>query len=667
MLGTPSIVFSNINKIAYYKNHKELQQIELYENTKQWNKYYPALYQYVSNFGIDNFLNQGVAGKTPKYDIANQKKVNEALSRLYDTSQLSDFEKDYFLLGDMSLLWRLARTAHYNGDKQLAKEVYRLILKHFRGNIEEALSRYNNLILYERPLYADLEDYYRLIEKRLLVDTLMSSRKVLTKMGSSINTSADDYGVSIGGKNDQYLIYTSLKAQEAITPSMEMSDAPLPKPVENLYISEKDPQGEWMDAAPLDSINSEYNEGSSFISKDGRSLYFVRCHAPEGKGDCDIYVSKKQRDGSWGKPKNLGSEVNSPLWDSHPALNATEDTLFFSSSRPGGFGGTDLWYSIKDRKGKWSKAQNLGPLINTMKNEVSPYQHSAYDVLYFSSDGHLFNFGGFDIFKVYRQEEQYLEPKNIGPLVNGKGDEFYFAIDAESKLLYFAKSDNPGKPNMDIYSFPLPMGAKPNSTVRFSGRVVEPTTGKVFEGTVTVIDLHEGVEVAPKKIREDGSFDFELIDQRQYLLIVEGDNFFKIEELFYMDGPMEKELEAVDTNRTITFKSIDFESNSADLKPDMENNLHLIIEFLQANPHYHLKVIGHTDSDGSSFNNMRLSEQRAYAIRDYLLAYGNFSSERVLAEGKGDTEPIIANPQTPEDKRINRRVEFKLFTLDSKQ
>src|SRR5690606_24963859 len=99
------------------------------------------------------------------------------------------------------------------------------------------------------------------------------------------------------------------------------------------------------------------------------------------------------------------------------------------------------------------------------------------------------------------------EPKNIGPLVNGEGSEYYFTIDSKSKTLFYAKSES--DPNdLDLQSFPVPMEAQPEAIVSLKGSLTDSNTGKPLKGIVSIIDLDEGVEVAPKFLRPDGSFDF---------------------------------------------------------------------------------------------------------------------------------------------------------------
>ena len=184
----------------------------------------------------------------------------------------------------------------------------------------------------------------------------------------------------------------------------------------------------------MKGINTIYNEGSAQLSRDGKTLFFSRCDSPDSYGDCDIFMAEMQEDSTWGNVHNLGVNVNSLGWDSHPSLSHTEDTLYFASDRIGGFGLSDIYFTYKKRDGSWVEAQNIGPVINTRHNEVSPFYHPEFDMIYFSSNGQLYVFGEYDIYKTYKFGNTWTEPKNIGPLVNGIGSEFYFTIDSKSEI-----------------------------------------------------------------------------------------------------------------------------------------------------------------------------------------------------------------------------------------
>jgi flagellar motor protein MotB len=619
VIQLPTIRFENLNSQGFFVDKGLLQQIYKFQRNEQYELALSSMNKYIGQFGIQNFL------QSEEYEI----------------------------------IWAYARLAEYLEKYDYAKDAYRLILKHYRGDVQEALDSYNERSKYDKDLWVKIEDYYRLVERRRAIDTLKPPSDVLINMGDDINSYHEDYAPTLAA-DDRHLIFTSKRVEKK--PGVIGSDIyGGAKANEDLYISIMDKDDYWSPPKKLNSLNTSYNEGSAHIAKDGKTLYFSRCHDPAGYGDCDIYYATKVNDTTWAEPSNLGPGVNSYAWDSHPALSVTGDTLYFSSARRGGFGGLDLYYVVKGKDGTFGRPLNLGPVINTKGNEVSPFVHPINNTLFFSSDAQLVNFGSFDIYKSYQREHIWTEPKNVGPLVNGEGDEFYFAIDSKARILYYARSEEEGDINLDLHSFPLPMEAQPNAIVRFSGRVIEESTGEVFKGIVSVIDLEENIEVAPKRLHDNGSFEFELIDHRNYLLIIEGDNFFNIREVFYMEGDREADIPVKGVLNTITFESIDFDPSSARLKPGMENNLHLIVDFLTKHPKYFLTVTGHTDGDGDYETNMALSFNRATAIKDFILAYGGFDEARVEAYGMGSTKPLKSPELTEADKKMNRRVEFKLF------
>jgi outer membrane protein OmpA-like peptidoglycan-associated protein len=416
----------------------------------------------------------------------------------------------------------------------------------------------------------------------------------------------------------------------------------------------------WDFSEPFKTINTDHNEGSACLSKDGKFLYFARCNAPLSLGNCDIYVAELKKDSTWGNVKNLGPHINSVAWDSQPSLSHSGDTLFFSSDRMGGFGYTDIYYSTKDKNGKWKKALNLGPIVNTRGFEVSPFFHHKYNVLFFSSNGHPLNFGDFDIYKSYRLGTTWGEPKNIGPLVNGDGTEYYFTIDSQSNTLYYARSTPEDMRNLDLYSFPVPMEAQPEAIVNLKGTLVDSETKRPMHGIVSIIDLDKGVEVAPKFLREDGTFDFQLINKRNYLLIIQGEDFFRIEEIFFLDGDHEINLETEPIEPKLAFKSLEFENGKADILVEMEADLTKLANFLVDHPRVKLNISGHTDSAGREEANLLLSQARADAIKAFLVHKFKIDPDRISAHGYGSEKPIVAE-KTDQDRSLNRRVEFEII------
>lgn len=597
--------FPNVNKLAFYYDNTRLQKIRALDTHGKEQQMYAELKAYIKNFGIENFSKNA------------------------------------------AMIWRLAKLSETHGPPGEALLLYKLVLKHHQQglDIKEIYKRYQMIDPNKKENYVPLDFYYKLVEYRKDIDTLRPPQSVLLNMGGYINSDKEDYGPTVGNTDDM-ILFTS-KRNENMDRTYN----------EDLFFSRK-AEDYWDDAQPFKSINSKYNEGSACLSRNGKSLYFARCESPDGLGNCDLYVATLKADSTWGDVKNLGPNINSAGWDSHPSLTHSGDTLFFASNRAGSFGLSDIYFSVKDKKGVWGKAQNAGPVINTIQSEVSPFFHHKYNVLYFSSNGHPLNFGEFDIYKSNWHKDSWTEPYNTGPLVNGGGSEYYFTIDSRSKNLYYARSTEEDIKNLDLYSFPVPMEAQPLAVTQLKGSLKDPA-GKPVKGIVSVIDLDEGVEVAPKYIREDGTFDFSLINKRNYLLIIQGDDFFRIEEIFFLDGETEINKIAEPIESKIAFQSLEFENGKANILPEMHTDLDKIANFLIDHPQLHLKISGHTDSAGKEEANLKLSQARADAIKNYLVTGFKIERVRIEAIGYGSSKPIVQEI-TDDHKQLNRRVEFEI-------
>ena len=243
-------------------------------------------------------------------------------------------------------------------------------------------------------------------------------------------------------------------------------------------------------------------------------------------------------------------------------------------------------------------------------------------------------------------------------LVNGAGSEYYFSIDSQSKDLYYARSEEEDKKNLDLFSFVVPMEAQPEASAHLKGSL-KNQSGQPMKGIVSVIDLDQGVEVAPKFLREDGTFDFSLINKRNYLLIIQGDEFFRIEEIFFMNGNLEIDKVAEPIESKIAFESLEFENGMADILQAMHSDLDKLANFLIDHPALNLKISGHTDSAGKEESNLRLSQARADAIKNYLSTEFRIDNQRITAIGYGSSKPVTQEI-TDEHKQLNRRVEFEI-------
>jgi outer membrane protein OmpA-like peptidoglycan-associated protein len=602
--------FPNLNKKLLYQNADQLKKIRQLDASGSEKTLYTALREYVKNFGITNF------------------------------SQNTD------------LLWKLAKLSTQYGQPGEAVLLYKLVLKHHRhpGVSKKIKSEFDTLTTNEKDYYVPLKEYYELVEYRKEIDTLTPPHGVLLQMEPWVNSAQADYGPTIGNL-DYILLFTSKRNSHDLSADERRFD-------EDLFFTIRT-DSLWGEAQEFKTINSRYNEGSACLSKDGKKLYFARCNSPDSHGNCDIFQADLKPDSVWGDVKNLGLLINTSSWDSHPSLSHSGDTLFFASDRIGGFGLSDIYYSVKDEKGNWKKAVNMGPTLNTRGSEVSPFFHHKFNVLYFSSDGQPLTFGNFDIYKAYRLNGTWGEPRNIGPLVNGPGSEYYFTIDSESSRLYYARSEQEDVKNLDLHSFPVPMEAQPEAVARLKGSLIDSHTKKPFKGIVSIIDLDHGIEVAPKFLRPDGSFDFNLINKRNYLLIIQGDDFFRIEEVFFMDGDMEINRETDPIESKIAFQSLEFENGKADILPAMHQDLDKLANFMIDHPRFKLNISGHTDSQGKEDANLRLSQARADAIKAYLIYQFKIDAARIEAHGYGSSKPVVTEA-SDDHRKLNRRVEFDI-------
>lgn len=602
--------FPNINNILYYQNKKARAKIRQLEKTKDWDKLYFILREYVSKFGIVNFYK------------------------------------------DTRLIWRLAKITEARGNHDEAKLLYKLVLKHHRQDIDvsKVELHYDSITENNKDYYVSLDYYYELVDYRKEVDTLYPPKGILLNMGNLVNSKQSDYGPTLSN-NDDILLFTSKRNSHYRGIDITHD--------EDLFFSRR-VNDSWESAEEFEGINTKYNEGSACMSKDGKTMFFARCDAPDGYGDCDLFTAEMQEANStWGNVHNLGVKINSTAWDSHPSLSHTEDTLYFASDRIGGYGLADIYYTTKGKDNQWQKARNAGPIINTRNSEVSPFYHHVFDVLYFSSNGHNLNFGEFDIYKAYWERPTWGEPKNIGPLVNGSGSEFYFTIDSKANNLYYARGTENAMHNLDLFSFPLPMEAQPGANTTFRGSLTDETTGEPFKGIVSIIDMDKGIEVAPKFLRPDGTFEFDLINNNNYLLIIQGEEFFRIEELFFLEGEMTLDQFTKPIASTLKFESIEFGNGEAQLTTEMYGDLDKLADFLLDNPDFHLTISGYTDSDGREEFNLQLSQERAEAIMEYLVYFGNVPEDRIEARGFGSSKPLVEE-SSEENKNLNRRVEFEI-------
>ena len=478
-----------------------------------------------------------------------------------------------------------------------------------------------------------------------------------------VNTIHDDYFPSITA--DGLMISTTV-----LSPKW-MGDAPM-QYQEDMYVSHWN-GSKWSYSEPLPApMNGYGNEGSQSFSADGRYMFFVQCTNRENIGSCDIWYSIRKGD-KWSNPINLGEPANSRYWESNPVMSPTGDMIYFTSNRPEGLGGKDIWcvQVYIDDYGylKTYNPQPLGKPINTDKDEFAPFIHADNHTLYFSSDGHK-GLGGQDIFRsVHNDDGSWSTPENLGYPINTHGDESGFVINGLGNKAYFSSDqlENRGM-KLDIYEIDLPITIQPRTRMVYSpGRIYDIQTGKplqarveIFEGSTnnkhfeSITDATDGSFVA---FLPENTQPSTLNSQLIFALSAQREGYIPYTMSITTPGDsILVGLTRIAKGNSITLNNLYFDYDSDKILPNSYAEIERLSLFLKRNKQIKIEIIGHTDNQGSKSYNLDLSRRRANALMNALIQKG-ISADRLSAQGKGSEAPIATN-DTEEGRAQNRRVEI---------
>ena len=477
-------------------------------------------------------------------------------------------------------------------------------------------------------------------------------------LGDSVNSDLNEYWPCLS-VDEQQLMFTVMLP---VNPILE--DSPLH---EDFYLSKRR-EGHWGSRENTGPpLNTRDNEGAHSLTADGRMLFFTACNRRDGMGLCDIYTSILDK-GSWSKPVNLGSPVNSRYSEKHPTISADGRVLYFTSSRPGGKGSYDIWRSSWDGQ-NWSEPENLGDSVNTPGIEQSPFLHPDQRSLYFSSTGWP-GMGQGDLFFSRKSTgDLWSEPINLGYPINTFNDEIGLSVNARGNRAYFA-SDREGKNNTDIYTFELPIELRPIQVSYLTGRVYDSRSMKGVSALIQLIDLEtEEVVIETPSFPPDGDYLVTLPTDRDYALNVAAEGYLFYSDHFAFRGeysqwdPFRRDiaLERILVGSSVVLNNIFFESDSHLLLPGSMAELNRVLIFMQENPGIAVEIAGHTDSTGSEEHNQVLSGKRAEAVVEYLTS-GGIAPDRLHAEGYGDRKPVGDNA-SEEGRAMNRRTELTIIEI----
>ncbi len=625
----------------------------------------------------------------PNNSDLNYKLGDCYLYSIYKSKSLEYYQKAYELTPTIArdIHLKMGRGYHlqYKFDKAIYE--YGLYRKTLNNNTDVAKIMEVNKLIGECKTGKTLMDH----PQRVWIDNL----------GAEINSGYPEYAPVISA--DESLIMFTGKRKDGVD---ELIDPETGKYFEDIFVAEKDENGNWMKAQNIGkNINTKSHEATAGLSNDGLTMfiYFGR----HGRGD--IYTATKEEDG-WSKPRDLGKNINGK--ESHETsacLSFDKQWLYFISDKEGGKGSHDIWKSPWDaEKERWGEAINLGDVINTDYDEIGVVLHPDGKTLYFQSNGHK-GMGGYDIFyAVMNDDGTWNEPVNIGYPISTPDHDVHFSISASGKHGYYASfREKDGHGEKDLYmitflgpekqplmssednllaSIAAPIKEKlkqPKVAVQaknlsiLTGFVLDAETKKPVKALVDLVDNGEQKQISQfNNDAETGKFLLSLPAGKNYGIAAKAEGYLFHSENF--DIPADagfKEykkviyLKKIKKGESIVLRNIFFDTDKYSLKPESKTELERLLKLLEDNPDLRIEISGHTDTHGSSSYNQRLSEDRAGAVVDYLVAAG-LPRDRFEYKGYGEAKPLISDAERDKMKSKldrdeadanNRRTEFMII------
>jgi outer membrane protein OmpA-like peptidoglycan-associated protein len=534
----------------------------------------------------------------------------------------------------------------------------------------------------------------------------------IVNIGREINSEFEDYAPVLN-ENEDEIVFTTRRRDGNMNQNVYDDN----KPWEDIFIARKK-GGTWQAAENIGApINTPYHNSNSALSADGRMLFVF---TDEGNGD--LYFSKLLEEGKWSDPEPLPGIINSTFEEKSISLSKDETTLYFSSNRPGGYGGLDLYKATKDSKGNWSNVRNLGPKINSDLDEDGPFIDYDGVTLYYSSKGRK-GMGGFDVFKATYdpQANEWSEPMNLGYPINTPDDDIYFVTSKDSKRAYYSSVREDGMGYTDIYMITIPEGLKniesttpvvkvpPVDTTAVADNnttdtnttptdvtpdgpkdpvVVRPEPPKTVVPLKYVVSIIDAANQSPldAKVRlvgakdnvvvgmtnsGNGVYEFNVTSKsaKDYRLSVEKEGFAFQNITVRLEGASTDaktltrtiEMRKLSVNVTGVLRNIYFDFDKATFKTESYNELNKLEAMLRENSNITVEISGHTDGIGTKDYNLYLSRKRAEAVKDFLTKKG-IDARRIKAVGYGKSRPLVSNDDELEGRELNRRVEFKVLS-----
>ncbi len=523
---------------------------------------------------------------------------------------------------------------------------------------QEWFDKYAKLVPQKKQM--KVAEYNQLIERN-------SGRYTIQNL--EINTSGIDFGASFAGDT---LLFASTRDTGTVATRINSWDN---RTFLNLYEASINENGSLGNVSKLKRVlKSRFHESSAAVTKDGNTMYFTRNNVTpikkNGKKETKnlkIYRVMRQANGEWGNLEDLSINSNG-FNTAHPALGPDGSKLYFVSDRDGSMGQTDIYVADIKENGSLGTPKNLGPEVNTKGRESFPFVTERNE-LYFASDGH-YGLGGYDVFYMDLSGPMAGALVNVGKPINSEKDDFAFAIDTENKRGYFSSNRPGGKGNDDIYSFVEVKDIAETLKRRVYGKVVDVDTQEPLGNASITVFNGKGDKVYELKTDANGNYSADAINSMStYRILAEKEKYDSDDVQVVPGNEVNFALkrntyalaEGADLAKMLNIPMIYFDFGRSDVRPDAEVELQKTLVVMQGHPTLKIDIRSHTDSQGNSAYNLKLSDKRARATMEWLVKNG-IERDRLTAKGYGESQLVnrCSNgvPCSEEEHQLNRRSEF---------
>ncbi|QHT65738.1 OmpA family protein [Rhodocytophaga rosea] len=608
----------------------------------------------------------------PENAQANFKAGMCYLQSIHEDRAIPYLLKAYKKMPDVSpdIQFYLAEAYQYNHQFAEAKQAYEQYKSTYTGKDAAVATRLSRRIF-------ECENGIKYIKQPV--------KAQIDNIGPIVNTKFAEYAPVISA-DESVLVFTSRR--EGSTGNFVSLDDN--QYYEDIYIANK-VNGTWTAPKNIQEINTEKHDACIALSADGKQLFIYK----DSKGG-DIYVSNFDAgENIWSKPQSLGDNVNTKYQEPSVSMTADGNTIYFSSNRPGGTGGLDIYMSRKDEKGKWGEAVNISGPVNTPYDEDAPFIHPDGQTLYFSSRGHA-GMGNYDIYRsTLDAGGKWSEPENLGYPINTSGDDTYFVLSADNQHGYYASAKEGGVGEKDIYIISMPkrealatttkttiQPAKPalktlqvgptakadikSAITILKGTVIDAFSKAPLEADIVLVNNENAETVSEQRSDTSGFYKTTMPSGKNYGFSVQKEGYLFHSENYdipasegYQEITLNVELKKVSVGSRIILRNIFFDFDKATLKKESTAELEKLLEIMNEVPTLKIEISGHTDNKGSADYNKKLSERRAKSVVDYLLAKG-ISPDRLRYAGYGMDRPLVSNDEE-EGRQLNRRTEFEII------